>query len=176
MKSNAIRKLALCALSCALVFVATMLSVPAPLVGNVNLGDGALLLCMLLMCNIPTAFACGMGAALADLVSGYAIYIPATFFIKLFMGLCVLALLRVLPRVKLPSFPTRLIAAFCAEIIMILGYWVYEATVLSYGWIGAVANIPFNAIQGTIAILIAQIAYPILQKTNLFRQKKTERK
>lgn len=170
MKSNTVRKLALCSLSCALVFAATLLLLPAPLVGNVNLGDCALLLCILLMCDLPTAFACATGAALADLVTGYAIYIPATFCIKLLMCLCVLGLSRFLTRIKIPAFPVRLISAFGAEAIMILGYWTYEATVLSYGWIGAAANLPFNAIQGTVALLVSLIAYPLLQKIDLFHQ------
>lgn len=169
MRSESVKKLALCALSCAFVLAATLLYIPAPVVGNVNLGDCALLLCAFLIGGVPTAIACGLGAALADLITGYAIYVPATFCIKVLMGLCALGILTLAKRIKLPALPARLIAAFLAEAVMILGYWGYEATVLSYGWIASAANIPFNAIQGTAALLVSTLAFPILQKAKPFR-------
>ena len=169
MKSAAIKNIVIYALACAIVFAATLIAVPAPMVGNVNLGDCAILLCVFLINSFPLSVACALGAALADLVSGYAIYIPATFLIKLLMGLCALGVCKLLLRVRLPKLPSRIIGAILAEWVMIAGYWIYEATVLSYGFLAAAANIPFNAVQGGIAIVISQLALPILQKAKLFR-------
>ncbi len=169
MKNSVIQKTVYCALACALVFVATMLAVPAPLVGNVNLGDGFLLLCTCLSSSPLVAVACALGATLSDVVGGYAIYAPATFLIKLLMGLCVIGIHRGLIRMRFPAVPARLIGSILAECIMIFGYWGYESVALSYGFLAAAANIPFNAMQGAIGILLSQILVPILQKTKILQ-------
>lgn len=169
MKNTVLQKTVYGALACALVFVATMLAVPAPLVGNVNLGDGFLLLCTCLSSSPLTAIACALGAMLSDVVGGYAIYAPATFLIKLLMGLCVIGVGRGLTRMRFPAVPARLIASILAECMMIFGYWGYESVALSYGFLAAAANIPFNAIQGTIGIMLSQILVPILQKTKIMQ-------
>lgn len=172
MRSTAIKKIVINALACAIVFAVTLIAVPAPVVGNINLGDGALLICVYLLSSFPTAIACALGAALADIVGGYAIYVPATFIIKLLMGICVLGLSRLLERVHLPTVPARIVGVLLAECVMIAGYWIYEATVLSYGFIPAAANIPFNAIQGSVAIVLSQLALPVLEKARLLRNVK----
>ncbi len=172
MKKRTINKLVLCALWCALTLVATLLAVPAPLVGNVNLGDSVLLIGAALSGGIPTAIACALGAFLADVIGGYAIYAPATLVIKLLMGLCAASLASLPKRTRLPKLVARILGAVTAEVIMILGYWLYESTVLSYGFLGAAANLPFNAVQGAVAILLSQILIPLLEKIPLFRNSK----
>lgn len=72
----------------ALVFIGTLISVPMPSYGYINIGD-----CFVLLSGIalgPVGFiASGVGAALADLALGYAIYAPATFFIKFLVSLVI---------------------------------------------------------------------------------------
>ena len=163
-------KLAMSAMFCALVFAMTWISVPAPAAGNVNLGDGMLLLCAWLLSGPWAAIAAAAGAALADLSSGYIIYAPATFVIKACMVLVAIALLQALERVRLPKLLCRILSSVGAELTMILGYFVYEAWILAYGVPVAAANILFNSVQGAVAILLANLAYPLLRKIELLRR------
>ena len=76
------------AMFAALICVATMVvKIPTPLNGYVNLGD-----CLVLVAafSLPCGYgflAAGIGSCLADVLSGYTAYAPATFVIK---GLMVL--------------------------------------------------------------------------------------
>jgi uncharacterized membrane protein len=170
------KKIALSALFCALTFAMTWISVPAPAVGNVNLGDGALLLCAHILGGPWAAIAAATGAALTDLMSAYAIYAPGTFVIKACMVIVALAMTKLLTNCKLPSLVARLISALCAEITMIAGYLIYEAWILSYGFPTAILNVPFNAVQGAIAVALFAVVYPVLGKTGLLRWLKQGRR
>ena len=50
--------------------------------GYVNLGDAGVYLCALLLPGGLGALAAGVGAALADLILGWAVYAPVTLLIK----------------------------------------------------------------------------------------------
>ena len=173
MRHPKIQKLALSALFCALVFVATQLAIPAPAVGNVNLGDGMLLLCAQILGGPWAMVAAAVGAALTDLLSAYAVYAPATLVIKACMVAVFLWIAALLSRCRLPKMAARLIAALCAELVMMAGYFLYEC--LLYGPITAALNIPFNAVQGTVAIALFGVIYPILSKIGLLRRLENDR-
>ena len=158
-------KLVLSAMFCALVFAFTFIFVPAG-VGNVNLGDGALLLAAWTLGGPWAAVSAAMGATLADLACGYAIYAPATFVIKAVMVAVALTVGGLLSKLRLSLRLCRLVAALSAELVMALGYLLYEATVLGYG-VAAVANLPFNAVQGGVAVLLSGAMFEILAHTGL---------
>ena len=166
MNQKRLRKLIFSAMFCALVFAATWISIPAPLVGNVNLGDGVLLLCAWMLGGVWAAVAAAMGAALCDLALGYAIYAPATLVIKALMVVVAIAVVKLLSHLHMHVRVARLISAVCAELIMILGYFAYEALALGYG-IAAAANIPFNAIQGALGIAVALVVYEVLHRAGI---------
>lgn len=170
MKPAQIRKLTLSAMFGALVFCATWLSIPTPFAGNINLGDTFLLLCAWCIGGIPGSVACAAGAALTDLAGGYAVYAPGTFVIKTLMGLTALGVLRLTRR--LPALASRLISGIAAELVMIAGYYIYEAFVLSYGAVPSLANIPMNAIQGGSCLLIASLLYPVVRLIPYLKEEK----
>ncbi len=161
---NTTKKLVVSALLTALVCVATMvIKIPSPLKGYLNLGD-----CIVLMsgCLLPPAYgflAAGLGSALADILSGYASYIPATFIIKGLMAVIAHFIFKYL-RKKLPFIPSAIIAGFAAETIMVAGYFLFEG--ILYGFAPSVVNIPGNIIQGIVGI----IAFTALIK--IFEQNK----
>lgn len=158
------KRLALGALFCALVMVATLLSFPTPITGNVNLGDGVLLLGAWTLGGPIGAVAVALGAMLADLVNGYAIYAPGTFLIKLIVAALAILLFRILRSCRLPATFCRIMSGLSAELAMIFGYFLYEAFILSFGATVAAANIPFNAVQGAIAILAATLLSPLVER------------
>ena len=162
MKQKKLRKLVFGAMFAALVFAATWISIPLP-IGNINLGDGVLLLAAWMLGGPWAAVAAAIGATLTDLMGGYAIYAPATFVIKALMVLVAIAVLKMLRKTKLHVVVARVLSALAAELLMIVGYFTYEALVIGLGW-GALVSIPFNAVQGAVAILIASLLYQLLER------------
>ena len=86
---------AVAAMLAALACVATMIiKIPTPLKGYVNLGDCVVLLCGSILSPAYAFLAAGIGSGLADVLSGYLVYAPATFAIKGAMALVIVALFR----------------------------------------------------------------------------------
>lgn len=84
------RMVVMTALLAALACVATMvIRIPSPTGGYLNLGDTVVLLGAFLLGPLYGAVAGGIGSMLADLLSGYMIYAPATLVIK--AGMAVVA-------------------------------------------------------------------------------------
>ena len=77
------------ALMAALVFVGTYyLKVPIPAMnGYIHLGDSMIFLAVCIFGKKEGAIAGAIGGALADLISGYTIWMVPTFFIKAIMAL-----------------------------------------------------------------------------------------
>lgn len=169
MSREKIRKLAFTALFAALVFVTTLLSIPTPLVGNVNLGDSMVLLAAWVLGGGWAMAAAGLGAALCDMVSGYILYAPATLIIKAGMAALVVLLKKCFEKTPLPRKVGMIFSFLCAELLMIAGYFAYEALFLKFG-LAAAANIPFNAIQGACGILAAVLLETILDKTSVIQR------
>lgn len=154
------------ALLAALTCVATMLiKVPSPLKGYLNLGDGIVLLCGWFLSPLYGFLAAGIGSGLADLFAGYVIYVPATFAIKGLMAVVAYYGRQIL-RKRTGSITATMLAGVCAEIIMVLGYYVFEGVM--YGFTASLVNIPANAVQGVAGILLGVALSKVFQKTNLF--------
>lgn len=145
----------------ALTFLGTMIAVPNGFGGNFNFGDAVLIVAVWCLGGIGVA-AGAVGATLADLAAGYAIYAPGTAAVKLLMGICVL-LLALLWRRR--SILFRVCSALAAEAVMVAGYFLYETFL--FGFAVALPSVPFNAAQAGIAVLIAPALMQILQKTGL---------
>lgn len=147
----------------ALVFIGTLISVPMPSYGYINIGD-----CFVLLSGIalgPVGFiASGVGAALADLALGYAIYAPATFFIKFLVSLVIYF---VCPKKKFKAW-CFLVGALAAEAAMVAGYFLYET--LLYGIGGAVLGVLGNCVQGAGNIVLAFILYLCLNKIEILNR------
>ena len=112
------------------------------------------------------AAAAAIGATLTDLVGGYAIYAPATFLIKAGMALIAFGVIRLISRKGISSVLARVLSGVAAELLMIVGYFVYEATFLGLGW-GALLSVSFNAVQGLVAILLATVLYQVLDRAGV---------
>ena len=154
------QKLAFAALFGALTFAATWVAFPSPFGGNVNLGDCILLITAWLPLEPWSIFAAAIGATFTDLAAGYAIYAPATFFIKALMVTVAVLIKRGLP--KLPEVWRALLSGVAAELVMVVGYFAYES--ILYGAASAVLNIPFNLAQGGIAIVAAIVLSFVLSR------------
>ena len=143
-----LRKLAVCGLLAAFVFVGTQIRVPTA-IGYINLGDAVILISSFILGPIAF-FPAAIGSALSDLIAGYPQYIAPTFIIKGMMGLVAgLYLHKVTVTV-----PKKILIGIIAEVIMVAGYFIFESLPFMYGVEAAAGSLFFNAIQGAAAIII----------------------
>ena len=168
------KRLTFTALFAALCCVSTVLiTVPLPGSGYLNTGDVFVLLSAWCLGPIYGVVAAGVGSALGDLVLGYAIYAPATLLIKsasAFLSYAVYALLkRCVQKRKWDTF-LRLPAAVLGELVMIVGYFLYES--ILYGVFGAIPNLLGNGLQAVgctvCALVIITALYNVKSVRNLF--------
>lgn len=145
------QKIAFAALFGAMTFVATWVSFPTPIGGNVNLGDCVLLLAAWMPLEPWSILSCAVGATLTDLAAGYAVYAPATFVIKALMVAVAVLIKRGTPQMLRPW--RAILSGLAAEAVMVMGYCAYEALAL-YG-VAAFANVPFNLVQGGVSLVAA---------------------
>ena len=159
------KKIVMAAMLAALACVATMIiKIPSPLKGYLNLGDCIVLVAGWMLSPTYGFFAAGLGSALADLFSGYVTYAPATFVIKGLMALIAFYGFKLLHN-KIGNLPSRIITGILAEIMMILGYFVFEGFL--YGFVPSLVNIPANGVQGIAGLIIGVILIKIFEKTKI---------
>ena len=163
--SKKTKKLVIGALLISLCAVATLIAVPSPF-GYINAGDAIVLVCAFTLGPLG-AFCAGVGSALADLINGYAVYIPATFLIKSSVSLCAYYLTMLFEKlIPKPAVLKYAVAFVTAELVMAFGYLFYEAVVLGYG-IAAIAALPFNLIQGAFGCIGGGFVLLFIKKSNL---------
>ena len=146
-----LRIIAMCGVFAALVFIGTQLRIPTA-IGYINLGDGVILISSFFL-GPAAFFPAAIGSALSDLIAGYPMYIAPTFVIKGLMGLVGAILMTKSHGKKAGGFLLRLIASLAAELVMVAGYFVFEA--LYYDMAAATGSVVFNLIQAGCAIVIA---------------------
>lgn len=167
------KNIAFTSLFAALCAVGTLVIViPLPY-GYFNAGDIFVLLSAWCLGPLYGPIAAGVGSALADLWSGYALYAPATFFIK---GLDALTayfvwygLKKLISKNSLDAVP-RLLSALLGEAVMVVGYFLFES--LLYGFAGGALALVGNTLQGitctAFALLLIALLYPIKSVQKLF--------
>ena len=165
-KKNTTEKIVIAAMLASLTCVATMIiKIPSPMKGYLNLGDCIVLMCGWMLSPMYGFLAAGFGSALADLFSGFPVYIPATFLIK---GLMALAAYYLAIHKKEAGHTARqigfIVSGFLAEVIMVAGYFLFES--MLYGFIPSLANVPANAMQGVAGLVLGIILINILNKSN----------
>ena len=164
---NATHKIVISSLFAALICVATMLiKIPSPLKGYINLGDGIVLLAAWVLPPAYGLVAAGLGSALADLFSGYVVYAPATFVIKALMAVVAYSCYALFVK-KAKSTVSRVFSGILSEIVMILGYFLFEG--ILYGFVPSLVNIPANAVQAVAGIIIGVVLITIFEKQNIIK-------
>ena len=109
------KRLALAGQLCGATLLLTLLSIPLPSgYGYVNLGDAGVFLCACLLPGGLGALAAGVGAALADLILGWAVYAPVTLLVK---GLTALLAGLALRRAKKAGLPLSLLCCLLVPLV-----------------------------------------------------------
>lgn len=163
-EKNSTQRIVMAALLAALACVATMIiKIPSPLKGYLNLGDCVVLIAGWMLSPMYGFLAAGLGSALADLFSGYVVYAPATFIIKGIMALIAFYGFKLLHK-RLGDLPSRIISGTVAEIVMILGYFVFEG--FMYGFGPSVVNIPANGVQGIAGLVLSIVLIKVFDRVH----------
>ena len=110
--------------------------------------------------------AAGFGSGLADVISGYMSYAPGTLVVK---GCAAVVAALIFRACRKKSFGFALLSAICGEIIMVLGYFVFENFVLGYG-MAAAGEIPGNACQAAVGVAGGLALYFALSKVPQLRE------
>lgn len=160
------KKIVLSALFAALTLCATfVVKIPSPTQGYVHLGDSFVLTSGWLLGPLYGSLAAGLGSMLSDLLGGYAAYMLPTFLIKALMALVAYFVYHAMSR-KL-ALTGRILGGVLAELLMVGGYYLVEATVFGFGFVGALAGVPGNVVQGVFGVISAVLITELLTKTNL---------
>jgi len=164
--TNCVTAAMLAALTCIFTMV-----VKVPTIGTngyVNIGDAVVLLSAWVLGNPYGALAAGIGSAMADLLSGYAAYVPGTFVIKFSMAFVCYLVLKGSVKIGIPGKASYVLSGIVAELIMVFGYFLYEAGPLGYG-MAAAASIPSNMIQGGTCLVLGCMLAVALSRFPMFR-------
>lgn len=159
------KNIVIAALLAALTCVATMIiKIPSPMKGYINLGDSIVLVSGWLLSPAWGFLAAGLGSALADILSGYVIYGPATFLIKGLMALVAFYGFKLLHN-RCGNLASRIISGIGAEAVMMVGYFLFAGFL--YGFGPAALNIPANAVQGVAGIVIGIVLMKICEQSKI---------
>ena len=161
------QKIIMAALFASLTCVFTMLfKIPLPFKGYINLGDCVVLLSGFLLSPFYGFFAAALGSAIADVYAGYTIYAPVTFIIKGIMALIAYYGFSLMSK-KIKPLKARILSGLMAEIIMVLGYFVFEGFL--YGFAASSINIFLNAVQGIVGLVLGIILTDIFIKHKILK-------
>lgn len=151
------------ALFMALTCIATMIiKLPTPGTGGyVHLGDAFVILSGILLGPLYGAIAGGIGSALADLLGGYFVYVPITFFVKALIAGGVGYIYHKLTTNLHNRTVKSILCGIYATVLVSSGYLFFESFL--YGS-AALASVPANIAQGISGLIISTILLPVLQK------------
>lgn len=164
-------RLCFAAMFAALIFVATkLIQIQTPTGGYVHFGDCFILIAAWTLGPVYGFAAAGIGSALVDLM-GYAQYVPGTFFIKGMMALTAALIIRAfIKKSGKPKLSGLIVGGLAAELIMIVGYYLYEATLVGYGFAGALKGIPGNCLQGAFGAVFGVVLFKMIAKTGVLKK------
>lgn len=166
--SFSVTELALCGMFIALTYVATYIHVQLPVGGKgglVHFGNVPMFLAAMLFGKRIGALTGGIGMALFDITSGWAIWAPCTVITVGLMGYMTGWITE-----KNRGFVWKIVAVLVATVIKIAGYYIAE--VIMYGnWTTPALSVPGNILQmavgSIIVLLMIQPIETIVKKNSL---------
>jgi len=161
MNKERIRNMCLAGVLTAAVFVsAAYLHIPVGQ-GYVHIGDAFIFLAASLLPAPYAVFTGAAGAALADCLSGYAVYAPASLIIKGLTALCFSS------RGKKILSKRNLTALVPAAVLCAGGYYLYEI-ILTKSLLAPVSGLVGNLMQSVFSAVIFVITGAALNKKTVF--------
>ena len=164
-RNDSIQKVVIGGLLAAVVFVATCLSFPNGVGGYTHLGDAMIVLAVMFVGGKRGALSAGLGAMLADLILGYAMWAPISLVSKALMALIIGSILK--SKLFGMSGRVRWFVAVLAGVIFETICYSAAGFCLEGGIGGAIAEAGGMVIQGGLAIVVGLILSEALQKSPL---------
>lgn len=168
MNDKNIKQMVYTSLLAALVCVATFtIKVPSVVTnGYVHLGDGFIFIAVILLGRKSGALAGSIGASLADLLGGYSHYAIPTFIIK---GIMALIMGYVINKMSKDSKLSWVVGAALGSIWQIAAYYVVGSVMMG-SFISTIMDIPGNAIQSIVGIIVAVIFVLAFKNTSISKK------
>lgn len=155
-----IHKFVMTSMMAGLCCIATLIiHIPSPTGGYANLGDVIVLISAYLLGPWWGGAAAGIGSALADLIGGYPVYIPASLLIKALMGIAASVVYSLFKKKSVAV----LVSGIAAEFIMVAGYWFYDGLLMG-SFVASLSGVAGNIVQAGVAIIISSLLTAVLQK------------
>lgn len=158
------------ALMIAIITVSIMfIKFPIPLTqGYVHLGDAMIFIAVLVLGWKNGAIAAAAGAALGDILGGFAMWAPWTFVIKgvmaIILGLMIGYALKK-KWVMIGKMPLgAILGMIVSGIVMVIGYFFAEG-IMYHNWAVAALGIPWNIGQFVVGLIVAWVITVALLKT-----------
>lgn len=165
-ETDRVKNLCETAMFVAIVFIGVFLiKIPGPF-GYTHIGDSMIFLSVLMLGGKRGAIAGGIGAALADIVSGYTIWAVPTLICKAMMA----ALMGAMIKHHVFGLKGRklwIVSAAAGGILQGIGYFIFWYFL--FGKAAAIAAVSGLAFQAVSGIIIAFVISEALQKTALKR-------
>lgn len=163
MNNEKIQQISKGALMMALIFVCTYtIKIPNPATGGyTHMGDCMAFLAVLVLGKKEGALAAGLGAALSDLLTGAALWVLPTFFIKFLMGWIMGAV------VEKNAFGQHswFVGALFGGIWQSIAYTLVKIPMISL--VVAVGSIPRICLQTVIGLIIYALLASVLSKSKV---------
>ena len=172
-KESAVKTLTRSAVLAAMIYVVTMIHIPIGMGGYGHVGDAIIYLAVLLL-PLPYAMgAAGIGAMLADLTLGYAVYMLPSLIIKMVLALTAAGLRRLSKNGLHQDILMSL-----SGIVTVAGYYIAEVIILITGGSGlgaafataAADTLPLNCLQALASAVVFVIAGGLLRSTSYFKR------
>ncbi len=169
-KKKQIPLLCVAAMLAALICIATLVvQLPSPVGGYLNFGDVFLLASAWILGPAYGAAASAIGSVLADLLSGYAVYAPATLVIKAAVA-AVAALISHAAKKWGTGRLAFALGAAAGELLMVSGYYLYDVFVMGFGFVGAAPNLLMNAVQGAVGAIFGCLLIHVAARTKVLSE------
>ncbi|MCQ2545152.1 MAG: ECF transporter S component [Clostridia bacterium] len=172
--STKISKLVLTSMiACLIVLVIFLVRIPVPFTqGYLNLGNGVMFIGVMILGRRNGALAAAVGSMLGDILGGFAMWAPWSFFINGGLAVIMALVLSAFSHVKMSDagrWISRIIAMAAGGLFMVFGYFIGEG--IMYGnWAIAALGIPWNIGQFAVGIVLACVVLAALMKTQVIKK------
>ena len=164
-RSNKTKTMVKMAIMIAMVYLATFFIKIPSINGYTHLGDCMIFLSVLILGTKRGAVAGGIGAALADYLGGYMVWVIPTFCIKALMAL-VMGIIteKVFPKLRFGW----IIGAVCGGLTQILGYTLVKFPL--FGAAVAITEDPVLTLQTVSGVILAAILVSLLKESGIIKR------
>lgn len=162
--SSLVLKMVLAGMMAALAFVGPYALHFPYLTGTIHAGDGFVFLSGILLGPLWGGIAAAIGMSGFDIFSGFAVWAPFTFVIKLIMAVIVGLASKGLREesLKKSSWIKLIGAMIIASAFMVAGYYVAEALIFG-NWITPVNSVFMNSLQVGFGVVTSLFVFTVLQ-------------